>query len=351
MSAYSTLPQSTFDIDREVHKLVGVTSDCVSKVRFSPTESPVLMVGVTSWDSTCSIWQVSSDAKGSIQSAPTWTTTHDSPILDLSFSGDGRAFFGGCSRTGVMWNLQSNQKSVVASHDMPISCLTYVSIPQVMNHLLITGSWDGKLRWWDLRQQNFVKEENLNEPIFTLDAQRTIPLMGVGTGRTVHIYNLHSMAKVDELKPSEQMRFNFRCVACSPDFSGVAVGSSEGRLSFIRMDKKPGCTFKAHTSSERTQLLLNQTNFCAHYPTRPIVISGGGDGVLTCINHETKKLLKNIECEERLERGREPIPISAGDLSADGAVLAYAHSYDWALGKGGYKNQPTTVHLRKVVCR
>lgn len=304
------------------------------------------LLGVTAWDGSCSVWQVARDPAGNAISQPAWTTTHDGPLLAVTLSPDGRVFYGGCTKTAVMWDLNSSQKSVVASHDLPISCLDYVTLPQTMNPVLLTGSWDGKLRWWDLRQQAHVFEQNLGEPIFALDAQRTMPMMAAATGRMVHIYDLQSSQKVNELKVPDVLKFNIRCVACAPQYDGVGVGSSEGRVSFIVMKDGPGCTFKAHIGTEKGQYILNQANFCVHHPVKPLLFSGGGDGNITAINRAERKIVKTLACEQKMND--QPISISAGDINEDGSLLAYAHSYDWAMGKSGYRNQPTSVHIRTI---
>jgi mRNA export factor len=329
-----------------VHTLASTTTDCVSCVKFSPKECPMLLAGVAAWDGSCSIWQVARDASGGVISQPAWTSSHDGPLLSMSFSPDGRVFYGGCTKTAVMWDLNSDQKRVVASHDLPISCLDYVTLPQSMASVLLSGSWDGKVRWWDLRQQNFAMEQNLGEPVFALDAQKTVPMMAAATGRMVHIYNLQSSQKVSELKVPDVMKFNIRCVTCAPQYDGVGVGSSEGRVSFINMKEAPGCTFKAHIGTEKNQYILNQTNFCVHHPTKPLLFSGGGDGNITAINRGERKIIKTLQCEQKMND--LPISISAGDISGDGSLLAYAHSYDWAMGKSGYRNQPTSVHIRTI---
>lgn len=333
------------------HKLNGVSPACISRVRFSPRDCPVTLIGATSWDGFCSVWQVQADPNGVVNSVPSWTTPSDGPPLDVVFSGDGRAFFGGCSQTATMWNLQSNATSTVATHDLPISCLTFLGAAQSGMDLLITGGWDGKLRWWDLRTPNFVKEENLGEPIFAMDAQKSFPMMGVATGRGIHVYDMQSMNKVTELKPPDVMKFNIRELACSPQHDGVAIGSAEGRVSFVGMrDPKDNCTFKSHMTMQTGGFYTaHQVNFVALHPVQPFLFSGGGDGNIGVVDRASKSLLKagEIPCSEMHEN--IPIPISSADLNADGTLLAQAHSYDWAMGKKGDRQQPTSIHVRSVM--
>lgn len=337
------------------HVVAGASCDTVSRLRFSPKETPVNLLGATAWDGSCSVWQIQNDAGGHVASTPAWKTTHDGPLLDMVFSSDGRAFFGGCTQTAVMWNLVGDTKNVVAAHDLPISCLSFLSTSQIGVDVLITGSWDGNLRWWDLRTSNFVKEEKFGEPIFALDAQMCFPMMAVATGRTVHLYDMRSMMKVKELKPPSMMRFNIRSVACSPQFDGVAIGSAEGRLSFSPFsdDNVTACTWKAHMNTEtiagNMAFVAHQVNFVAHHPNFPILFSGGGDGAICGFNRITKKAEKacGLECASLHEN--RPISISAGAISADGQLISYAHSYDWGLGKRGFRNQPSSIHIRALL--
>ncbi|KAG8344425.1 WD domain [Trypanosoma vivax] len=328
-----------------VHEVEGAPVDCVSSVRFSPLGCPYVLLGVTSWDKSCRVWQVGTQTgRESISSQPMALTTNDSPLLDMSFSADGRAFLAGCNKTVTMWNLMTNDKTVVASHDLPVSCVSYVSPPSGSG-ILITGSWDGRLRFWDLRQQRPAKEEVFNEPVFALDAQKSYPMAACVTGRKIHIYNLQTLTMINELKPPSIVKFNLRCVACSPNHDGVSVGSSEGRVSFVPLQQEPGCTFKAHIVVENDIMLMHQTNFCAINPILPQIVTGGGDGRLGFWDYKRRANIGYVNAE--LSSDTRNNSISAGDISADGTLLAYARSYDWAMGKSkAIPNEPHSIHIR-----
>ncbi|ESL08558.1 mRNA export factor [Trypanosoma rangeli SC58] len=330
-----------------VHEVEGPPGDCVSVVRFSPSGCPYLLLGAASWDKTCRVWQVSQQPDGkNIRSQPMTFAMSDAPILDMSFSADGRVFWGGCSKTATMWNLTTDQKITVGSHDLPVSCIAYVS-SNTCTEILITGSWDGRLRFWDLRQPVPIKEENLGEPVFGLDAQRTFPMAACVTGRKIHLFNLQTMMKTNELEPPSMMKFNLRCVACSPHQDGVAVGSSEGRLGYAPLQGEGTATFKAHILVEDNALYMHQTNFCVMSPRMPLIVTGGGDGRIGYWDYKKRSCCGYGEAETRLEKRNKSI--SAGDISADGSLLAFARSYDWAMGKSGcIPNEPHSIHIRNI---
>ena len=125
---------------------------------------------------------------------------------------DGRAFFGGCDHGASMWDLTSNQVQQVAAHDQPIQCVHYVE-DNVNQPMLITGGWDGKVRFWDLRAQQPAKEENFNcGAVVAMDTQTT-PMATFLHPRAIVVYNLQTLAPNNN-RPYEPNQF-MRYAACA----------------------------------------------------------------------------------------------------------------------------------------
>ena len=77
-----------------------------------------------------------------------------------------------------MWSLATNQSQVVAKHEAPINFTFFV---KEMNNMLVTGSWDRTVKFWDLRQPNPVHSQPVPERVYAMDVK--YPLMVVGTAQ------------------------------------------------------------------------------------------------------------------------------------------------------------------------
>lgn len=87
---------------------------------------------------------------------------------------------GGCDKQAKMWNLATNQSTVVAKHDAPIR---YLFCVEKMNNMLVTGSWDRTVRYWDLRQQNPVHTQQLPERVYAMDVKHPLLVVGMANRR------------------------------------------------------------------------------------------------------------------------------------------------------------------------
>ena len=89
---------------------------------------------------------------------------------------------GGCSGEATLWDLQSHQTRTVARHEAPIRHLQF--LPQL--GLLVTGSWDRSLRFWDARTPQPALAVQLPERVYALHAAGSTLVVGTA-GRHVQV--------------------------------------------------------------------------------------------------------------------------------------------------------------------
>lgn len=212
-------------------------NDGVTSLSFSPTSN--LLVG-TSWNNQVLCW----DIQQSGQVIPKAAINLEKPALCSAWSTDGSVVFaGGCDNSVKMWNLQTNQQQQVAQHQGPVRHCFFVN----QMNMLITGSWDKTIKYWDLRQPNPAHTQQLPERVYAMDVLH--PLLVVGTAdRTIQVYNLSSPQQPYKQLQSP-LKYQTRCISCFPDTSGYLVGSVEGRVAVHHVEdslQSKNFTFKCH---------------------------------------------------------------------------------------------------------
>ncbi|KAL6779616.1 RAE1 [Auxenochlorella protothecoides x Auxenochlorella symbiontica] len=295
-------------------------SDGVSSLNFSPVSNHLV---ATSWSGQTLCWEVQSSG----QAVPKAAIQSDKPVLCSAWNADGSAVFaGGCDNGVKMWNLATNQQQQVAAHAEPVRHCAYV--PHLS--MLVTGSWDRTLKYWDLRTPNPVHTQQLPDKCYALST--TGQLLVVGTAdRVIQVYNLQAPQQVYKQIHSP-LKFQTRCLACFPDATGYLVGSVEGRVAVHHVEesqKDKNFTFKCHRP-EKDVFPVNSLNFHPQYGT---FASAGGDGSFSFWDKDSKQRLKAFSA------ANAPIPCTA--YSKDGSIFAYAVSYDWM--RGAQEHNPATA--------
>ena len=323
--------------------------DCISSLAFSPKGAAATFLSATSWDKTVRVWgiQTAPAADGSVsavQATPLGQQAGQLPLLTACMSKDGRCFYGGCDKTVTMWAVQTGQVAPVAYHDQPISHCEFVE-DGVSAPMLITAAWDGKVRFWDLRQQTPAKEEDFQAPVLHFDAS-TAPMATFLTSRKVHVYQLTTLTRFRDLEPVEAARFQFRRVSNFKDQSAVAAGTVDGRVVLWPLAAgQAGTQLKCHggvlPGPTKDQYDAFPVNFVAVHPTGKKVVTGASDGSVKLFDMGTK--LPTIIQKEM------PQTMAAGAMNAEGTLVAYANSYDWSLGKEAYNPAvPNTLKIHAV---
>ena len=134
-----------------------------------------------------------------------------------------------------MFDTATGQTTQVAAHEMPIKCVRFIEHPQA-GQMLVTGSWDKTLKYWDLRQAQPAAALALQERCYSLDVAQS--LMVVGTAeRYINIVNLANPTTIYKTLQSP-LKWQTRVVSCFPNASGFAVGSIEGRCAIQYVEDK-----------------------------------------------------------------------------------------------------------------
>lgn len=102
--------------------------------------------------------------------------------------------------------------------------------------MLVTGSWDKTVKYWDLRQQTPVGSVACQERVYTMDVRGDLLVIGTAD-RYLDIVNLQQPANFFKTMQSP-LKWQTRVVSCfSEGKPGFAVGSIEGRCAIQYIDE------------------------------------------------------------------------------------------------------------------
>jgi mRNA export factor len=111
-----------------------------------------------------------------------------------------------------------------------------IQTPNSAAEMLVTGSWDKTLKYWDLRQQQPVATVQLQERVYTLDVSQTLMVVGTADGH-INIVDLANPTTIFKTI-SSPLKWQTRVVTCFPDATGFVVGGIEGRCAIHYVDDK-----------------------------------------------------------------------------------------------------------------
>ena len=124
----------------------------------------------------------------------------------------------------------------VAAHDQPIRTARFVDVPGSAGPVLVTGSWDKTIKYWDLRQSTPVASVECQERVYSLDAKDKL-LVVATADRYINVINLDQPTKFYKTMQSP-LKWQTRVVTCFNDATGFAVGSIEGRCAMQYIEEK-----------------------------------------------------------------------------------------------------------------
>ncbi|PON80992.1 Coatomer beta subunit [Trema orientale] len=299
-------------------------SDSVSSLSFSPKED---LLVATSWDNEVRCWEIKRSGT-SFSSTPKALISHAQPVLCSTWKDDGTAVFsGGCDNQVKMWPLISGaQPTTVAMHEAPIKDVAW--IPEM--NVLVTGSWDKTLKYWDTRQASPVHNQPFPDRCYTLSVRHPVRVVGTAD-KNIIVFNLH-YPQAEFKRITSPLTHQTRCVSVFPDKQGFLVGSIEGRVGVQHLDnskQNQNFTFKCH----RDGLHLYSVNSINFHPVYHTVSTTGSDGGVHFWDKDHKQKLKSM--------ARNSLPMPCSTFNKDGSIFAYSACYDWS--KGAAEHNPVTA--------
>jgi len=334
MSFFGTATSTTAPPPDKDVEVADPPPDSVSSLAFSP-QADYLAVG--SWDNNVRIYEVG--ASGQTQGKAMFS--HQGPVLSLCWNKEGtRVISAGADSAGRMYDVQTGQTTQIAKHDAPIRVIKYVETPS--GGIVVTGSWDKTVKYWDIRSQNPVSSVTLPERCYSLDV--SYPLMVVGTAeRHIQIFNLTNPTSAYKTMVSP-LKWQTRVVSCFPSANGFAIGTIEGRVAIQYVDDKDASnnfSFKCHrkdsSPTTKDQSVVFAVNDISFHPIHGTFSTCGADGTVNFWDKDARTRLKAFDpC---------PGPIAATGFNRTGNIFAYAVSYDWSKGHSGM----TPGHPNKIM--
>eukprot|EP00924_Labyrinthula_sp_SR-Ha-C_P011005 maker-scaffold_33-snap-gene-2.6-mRNA-1 protein AED:0.00 eAED:0.00 QI:10/1/1/1/1/1/2/32/327 len=264
---------------------VGINfTDSISSLCFSAL-SPKLL-SISSWSKKTFLYNTETNSLLS-------QITNRAPILCSTFSEE-KLFSANLDGTVSEFDLQTSTltaENILAEnpHNLGVSSISY-------NHqskLLITGSWDKSMRYYDIRQQSCIATVTLDSKIFGIDTLNE-DVLTVGSGEKVYWLDLRILQSGREIKRDnhEEVRcpVEYQCRSVEIIRNGkFAVGSIEGRVGIGSFKGEDPFSWKCHRKDGK----IYPVHGLSHLG-EGIVASCGGDGKVIVWNVEKKKKIKTV---------------------------------------------------------
>ncbi|KAL9073210.1 MAG: hypothetical protein Q9161_003042 [Pseudevernia consocians] len=332
-SSASAANSTTGDISKDI-ALSNPPEDSISDISFSPQSEHL---AVASWDKKVRIYEI--NAQGGSEGKALFE--HEAPVLSCCWSKDGtKVVGGGADKAARLLDLGAGATTAqqVAAHDQPIRCVRMIDVPGQATPVLVTGSWDKTVKYWDLRQPNPVASVGCQERVYSIDSKNNLLVIGTAD-RYINIVNLDKPTEFYKTLQSP-LKWQTRVVTCFSDSSGFAVGSIEGRCAIQYVEDKDSSSnfsFKCHRQTppnSRDISNVYSVNAISFHPVHGTFSTAGSDGTFHFWDKDAKHRLKGYP-----EVGGT---ISSTAFNRGGNIFAYAVSYDWS--KGYSVNTPQSVN-------
>ncbi|KAI1811129.1 Poly(A)+ RNA export protein [Poronia punctata] len=361
--------------------------DTISCLSWSPTAENLL--ATASWDGKLRIYDVGSGAKSVVVPA---TVNPSSPILSCDWTLDGTALLIGSADNNIYMTTPTTntnpQTTIIGSHTAAIR-----SVRNISPNVIVTGSYDKTVKYWDIRQQTYAAATTLTclERVYSLDTNARFSSteddrkLVIATAQgNIHLVDLRYPGIFLDTR-STSLHHQITAIRSFPDGKGFVVGGVEGRCVVVDESKgmnrlareKNEFSFKCHrtlpetnnnnTNKTRTTSTTTTTTTTKIYPVNDIrfhpihhatMVTAGSDGTFIfwdAASRQKKKSYPTVPYKYKYKYNNAnqendsppPLSITALAFNSDGKKLAYAVGYDWNRGHAG--NSPELERETRVM--
>lgn len=248
-AASSSATNTVGDLKSDV-ALNDPPTDSISDLAFSPAPNGPDFLAVSSWDNKVRIYEIAPNG----QSQGRHAYEHSQPVLNCDFSKVGflmshgalseiwlkleqdgtKIASAGADKNVKVCDLASQQDIVIGTHDQPVRNVRFFDSGS--GPMVISGSWDKTVKYWDLRQQGPAATLQCQERVYTMDVRDNLCVVGTAD-RYINVIDLKNPTKFYKTIQSP-LKWQTRVVSCFNDSAGFAIGSIEGRCAIQYVEEK-----------------------------------------------------------------------------------------------------------------
>ncbi|KRH93054.1 mRNA export protein (contains WD40 repeats) [Pseudoloma neurophilia] len=273
-------------------------ADSVSDITLHPSFD---VFAVTTWDNSIYFYDFSLEHKT--------TTKVSAPLLSGQFFDGSKIVAGAATGTLFINDFNTNQTNEIKAHEKGIqSCKLY-------NNIILTGSWDNNIKFWDLRSDQPVHTLNVDSKIYAMDIQGDHVVAALANNQLAY-YNIKDLNTKQILKT--KFKYQLRSLRCATD--KVFVGGIEGAIEAITFADTSDTLYKQHRNGNMVYTVntidINPIN-------SSLIASGGSDGTFIIYNKPSRY---------KVHSNKENSPVTSCKFTKDGGKIIYAIGEDWSKG-------------------